>query len=204
MKPLVVANWKANPATLVQARRLFDAVKDTGAVICPPFAYLSALKSNGAQDCFWSEGAFTGEVSAAMLKSLGVEYVILGHSERRKYFGETEEAISQKVRAALENDLKPILCFDNPSQIPQNGKNLIIAFEPVSAISRGGAFRPYPVEEAKKMRQSLADLPVVLYGGSVNSKNARDYVIEAGFEGLLVGQASLDSKEFIEIVKAIC
>lgn len=204
MKPLIVANWKTNPASLAEAKKLFDAVKNTRAVICPPFVYLAALRANGAQDCFWGEGAYTGEVSATMLDSLGVKYVILGHSERRKHLGETEEMIGKKLRAVQKSGLKPILCIEKLSQIPRDGKDLILAFEPASAISKGGDFRPYPIGKAKRMRRFLAAFPVVLYGGSVNAKNARDFVVKAGFQGLLVGQASLDSKEFIEIVNAIC
>ena len=90
MKPLIVANWKMNPQTLKEAKLLFNRVKKTGGIICPPFVYLSALKANGAQDVFWEEsGAFTGEISPLMLKNMGVKYVIIGHSERRKHQKET-------------------------------------------------------------------------------------------------------------------
>lgn len=204
MKPLIVANWKSNPQTLAEAKALFDAVENRGAIICPPFVYLSALKANGAQDCFWSSGAYTGEVSPEMLKDLGVEYVILGHSERRKYSGETSEMINKKIKAVLAEGLKPIVCFEKIQEIRKLSKELIFCFEPSSAISRGGAYKPHPLEKAKKMRQTLAFFPFVLYGGSANSQNARDYIIKAGFQGLLVGKASLDAKEFIEIIKTIC
>lgn len=217
MKSIIIANWKCNPGTLAEAEKLFNSLnkgvknaKKVDVVICPPFVYLPYILNTkykvhvGAQDCFWSEGAYTGEVSAAMLKNLGVEYVILGHSERRKNFGETEEMIGKKLQAARKSGLKPILCVEKASQIPQNCKDLIVAFEPASAISGGGAFNPYPLQKAREMRESLVDFPMVLYGGSVNSQNARDYIFEAGFEGLLAGKASLDSKEIIEIVKAIC
>src|SRR3989338_8137450 len=123
MKPLIVANLKMNPPTLEEARVLFNQVKETGAVICPPFIYLSALKANGAQDCFWEEkGAFTGEISPQMLKSLGVEYVIIGHSERRKYQKETNEMVEKKLKAVMAAGLKPILCIDKNSQLPQDIK----------------------------------------------------------------------------------
>lgn len=225
MKPLIVANWKMNPATLAEAKALFDSVgrgvktiKNSDIVICPPFVYLSELLATkpklpklGSQDCFWEEaGPFTGEISPKMLKNLGVEYVILGHSERRRWFGETEEMINKKIKAALAAGLKVIACISDAKDVRHlasnilKKRNLVVAFEPSSAISGGGPFRPCPVEEAKKMRQSLAFYPFVLYGGSVNSENARDYIERAGFQGLLIGQASLNSKEFIEIVKAIC
>lgn len=194
-----------NPKSLKEAKLLFNKVKNTGAIICPPAVYISVLRPNGSQDCFWEDlGPFTGETSPAMLRNLGVEYVILGHSERRRWLGETEEMINKKLKAALSAGLKPILCVEKISQIPQNAENLIIVFEPSSAISGGGAYHPYPVNEAKKMRRSLASFPLVLYGGSVNSQNAKNYINEAGFQGLLVGKASLDSREFLEIVKAIC
>lgn len=200
MKPLIVANWKMNPATLKEAKLLFDQVKDTGAIICPPHVYLSVLGANGAQDLFWEPagGAYTGEVSALMLKSLGVEYVIVGHSERRKYFKETNEMIEKKLNAALMAGLKPILCIDKISQIPDGlDKEVIIAYEPLFAIGTG---KPCSLKKAKKMRDSIKHT-TVLYGGSINSQNAKDYIYQAGFQGLLVGGASLNPKEFIDIVK---
>lgn len=210
MKPLIVANWKMNPQSLAEAKRLFASVKNLGAVICPPFVYLSALRANGAQDVFYEEkGAFTGEVSPVMLKNLGVQYVIIGHSERRKNQKETDEMVNKKIKAALVARLKPIICIANLSQLKsisktiQNTKykiqNTILAFEPLSAIGTG---KPYSVEAAKKMRKQIKR-PLVLYGGSVNSENARDYIEKAGFQGLLVGGASLNPKEFSKIVKNV-
>lgn len=194
METLIVANWKMNPKSLKEAKILFDKVKRAGAVICPPFVYISALKANGAQDV---------EVSPIMLKDLGVEYVILGHSERKKYLGETREIINKKIKTVLSAGLKPIVCFEEIQEIKNLPKDLIFAFEPASAISGGGAYKPYQLKKAKKMRQSLASFPEVLYGGSVNSQNANDYIKKAGFQGLLVGKASLDAKEFIGIVKSV-
>jgi len=215
-KPLIVANWKCNPATLKEARRLFSAVKRTKAVVCPPFVYLSALKANGAQDVFWEKGgAYTGEISPLMLKDAGVKYVIVGHSERRKYQKETDEIISKKVKTALDAGLRVILCVDKISQIEKDLKliknwklkteNLAIAYEPLFAIGTG---KPCSIKKAKQMRKAIQkkikkSVPV-LYGGSVNSQNARGYIREAGFNGLLVGGASLKAKEFIDIIKAAC
>lgn len=204
MKPIIVANWKMNPQTLKEARILFNRVKNSGAVICPPFVYLSALKANGAQDCFWEEkGAFTGEISPSMLKNLGVEYVILGHSEKRKHLGETDKMIEKKLRAALNAGLKPIFCIDKVSQLPRDVEgDFIVAYEPLFAIGTG---KPCPPERAKKMmiaiKKFLGKSVLVLYGGSVNSQNARDYIKKAGFNGLLVGGASLNPREFIDIIK---
>lgn len=205
MKSLIVANWKCNPQTLDEAKSLYGSVKDLGAVICPPFVYLSELKPNGAQDVFYEDGgAYTGEVSPSMLKNLGVEYVIVGHSERRKYQKETDAMIEKKLKAALAAGLKPILCIDKISQIPSSISGLIIAYEPLFAIGTG---KPCTIEKAEKMRlaiqKKIGNAPI-LYGGSVNSQNAAGYIKEAGFDGLLVGGASLKPKEFIDIVKNAC
>ena len=226
MKPLIVANWKMNPQNLQGAKLLFDSVangiknlKNVEIVICPPFLYILNLKSQilnlklGAQDCFWEEkGAFTGEVSPKMLKDLGCDYVILGHSERRKYLKETDEMINKKIKTALKSDLTPILCIENISQLKKRTKDLlrkeqkklIIAYEPVFAIGTG---KPCTPEKAKEMKTAIKkiidkDIPII-YGGSVNSQNATDYIKMAGFQGLLVGGASLDSEEFIKLAKNV-
>ena len=215
MKSLIVANWKMNPASLKEAKNLFDSVKQgirntkkVEAVVCPPFIYLSALNKRGfasainlgAQDCFWEEsGAFTGEVSPRQLKDLGVKYVIIGHSERRKYFEETDEIVSRKLKACLKVGLRPILCVEKLSQLKGIKKDIIVAFEPVSAIGTGEAFS---VEKAKSARKAIKN-NFVLYGGSVSSKNAKDYIEKAGFKGLLIGGASLKGKEFIKIIKSV-
>lgn len=220
MKLLVIANWKMNPQSFSEAKKLFNSVKietknvkNTEVVICPPFIYLPVLKSNGAQNCFWeNSGAYTGEISPKMLKDLGCKYVIIGHSERRKYQGETDEMINRKIKTALREKLKVILCVEMLSQIkkdlkgilPKEFKNLILAFEPVSAIGTG---QPYSIKEAKNANFAILktlrkNIPV-LYGGSVNSKNAKNYIKEAKFQGLLIGKTSLNAKEFIKIVKSI-
>jgi len=216
-----------NPQNLQGAKLLFDSVangiknlKNVEIVICPPFLYILNLKSQilnlklGAQDCFWEEkGAFTGEVSPKMLKDLGwCDYVILGHSERRKYLKETDEMINKKIKAALKSDLTPILCIENISQLKKRTKDLlrkeqkklIIAYEPVFAIGTG---KPCTPEKAKEMKTAIKkiidkDIPII-YGGSVNSQNVTDYIKMAGFQGLLVGGASLDSEEFIKLAKNV-
>lgn len=228
MKPLIVANWKMNPQSLIEAGKIFNSVKrgvknikNAKAVICPPFVYLSLLKpqesssamSLGGQNCFWEEkGAFTGEVSPEMLKNLGAEYVIIGHSERRKHLKETDEMLNKKLKAAIKEGLKPILCIENVSQIKKDLKeisdeereNLVLAYEPVFAIGTG---KPCGAEKARKINISIRKIVrkkiPLLYGGSVNSKNAADFIEKAGFQGLLVGGASLNPKEFIEIIKNI-
>ena len=227
MKPLIVANWKMNPQTLKGAKLLFNSIEketrkvtNVEIVVCPPFIYLSnffygrgkTMIKIGAQDCFWEEkGAFTGEISAKMLKDLGCKYVIVGHSERRRYFKETDEMINKKIKAVLKIGLRPILCIEKISQI-KNGikgvskkelRNLIFAYEPVWAIGTGKACG---IPKAKKVNLSIRKIlkeNVLLYGGSINSQNARDFIKKAKFQGLLVGGASLAPKEFIQIVKNV-
>jgi len=225
MKKIIIANWKCNPIKKNQAEKLFTSVKrgvadikEIELVICPPFVYLSNIVpvSNiklGAQNCFWKDqGAFTGEVSAKMLKDLKCKYVIVGHSERRLHLKETSEMINKKIKAALANDLIPILCIDQIDQIKKelggiNGKEIkkiFIAYEPLFAIGTGNSCS---IEQAQKMNQLIKNIlgqdSIVLYGGSVNSKNAKDYIVKANFSGLLIGNASLDASEFIGIVKSI-
>jgi len=204
MKPLIVANWKMNPGSLPEAKKLFSLTKKR-AVICPPFVYLAHLRANGAQDCFWEEkGAYTGEISPQMLKRLGVKYVIVGHSERRKYQKETDKIIEKKLRAVLRAGLKPILCLDKISQLPKDIKRgFVVAYEPLFAIGTGKACSPERAERMRRAIKKKVGVPV-LYGGSVNSKNARDYIKKARFDGLLVGGASLKAKEFIDIIEAVC
>jgi len=227
---LIVANWKMKPQSLVEAKKLFNLskrgfdpvvrdrrflIKSLEVIICPPFVYLSHFTFQvsgfklGAQNCFWKNpptggGAYTGEISPLMLKNLGVEYVIIGHSERRKYFKETNEIIIKKIKAVLELKLKPILCVDKFSQIPKNIENLIIAYEPLFAIGTGKACSWQKAKEMRDKIEKILDKNVkILYGGSVNSQNAESYIKQAGFNGLLVGGASLDAKEFIKIIKSI-
>jgi triosephosphate isomerase len=239
-------------------KRDSNVLKKIRIIICPPFVYLEPLSkllkpriSNlkpklGAQDLFWEDydppttlppfrrapkGAFTGEISPRMLKNLGVEYVIVGHSERRKILGETDEMINKKLKAAIRSKLKPILCIGETEKERKSGKtfqflknqlkkalkstsnlklqisNLIIAYEPVWAIGTGNPCKPEDAKEVlsflKKFTRPLGhSTPFILYGGSVNSQNAKDY-IEIGFDGLLVGGASLDSREFTKIIKSI-
>jgi triosephosphate isomerase len=250
MQKLIIANWKMNPQSLIEAKKLFNSIKNWikrhsnilqnfRIIICPPFVYLSnftPLTTNfphrtsniylGAQDLFWEEkGAFTGEISPRMLKNLGVEYVIVGHSERRKILGETDEMIHKKLRAAIKAKLKPILCIGEkrrevgsrkyeeirnqlkkalkkiPNSFFQLPDSLIIAYEPVWAIGTGNPCKPEDAKEVLLFLRKILKFPI-LYGGSVNSKIAKDY-IEVGFDGLLVGGASLNAKEFIEIIKNV-
>ncbi len=231
-----------NPSSVKEAKALFEAetglgkFKNIETVICPPFCYLSLFGSSksvklGAQDLFWeAQGAFTGEVSGKMLKDLGCKYVIVGHSERRRYQGETDEIVNFKIKAALKAKLKPILCVGEESgqeigevvsrQLKDGlagvGKTqlgeIIIAYEPIWAIGTGNACLPDNAFRAnlliKKVLTALfgrflAEKCVTIYGGSVDAKNAVSYIKEAKMQGHLVGGASLDTAEFYKIGEAV-
>jgi len=232
MKNLIAANWKLNPTSKNKAEDIFErikkGVKDTTAevVVCPPFVFLPLLKglALGAQNIFYEEkGAFTGEISPAMLKDLGVEYVIIGHSERRKYFGETDETVNKKIIKALTAGLKIIFCIGETAEERDVGKkneilqrqiqqglkdivdieNISVAYEPVWAIGTGNNCS---VEETKEsidfIRKFVKQDTRILYGGSVKSENSGAYIKEARANGLLVGGASLNAEEFANIVKS--
>ncbi|MCX6759923.1 MAG: triose-phosphate isomerase [Candidatus Nealsonbacteria bacterium] len=238
-KPIIIANWKMNPNSQKEAASIFEGIKNgaEGAnaevVVCPPFAYLPELKGLilGAQNMYFEEkGAYTGEISASMLKDLGCQYVIIGHSERRKYFNETDETANKKIKSAMSAGLEQIFCIGETeeeknshkeeevveSQIKEGLKGIsdilgiVIAYEPVWAIGTGNACG---IEDAKKMKEfiekkisdmygkdALKEVRIV-YGGSVNSQNASDYLKKAGYNGFLVGGASLKPDEFVKIIK---
>jgi len=248
-KKLIVANWKMNPAKLVEAKKILAAVakevqsakvKETEIIICPPFLWLSDLSAEfknkkglafGAQNCHWElSGAYTGEVSAAMLAESGAKYVILGHSERRQFMGETDAIINLKIKTTLKTELRPILCVGEKDGEEMNlvveeqldkdlmglnvnqMKELIIAYEPVWAIGTGRPCLPDNALSAtlfikriltKLYSRFLAEKTPVLYGGSVEAKNALDYIKIANMSGLLVGGASLEVEEFIKIIKQV-
>lgn len=257
MKPLIIANWKCNPVTLQEAKQLLNSVhrglksiKNVEVVICPPFLYIPMLGASsfarhkasygglafGSQNCFWEErGPFTGEISPLMLKDLGCQYVILGHSERRRYLGETDEMINKKLRVALKFNLRPILCVGDKNRkskgdikeigtqlkkdlrgLKKSGlSKLIITYEPIWAISttRGGIeATPEDASEGalyiKKILYKLVGRIItqkikILYGGSVDSKNINSFIHKGQVDGVLVGAASLNPKEFVQIVKRV-
>lgn len=232
---------------LVLAKKLkkdLNRVKNKEVVICPSFISLAKvaeiLKGNGivlgAQDVFWEEsGAYTGEVSPLVLKDLNCRYVIVGHSERRAYLGETSEMVNKKAASCLEHGLTPIICLGETLQERQDGQTnnvvfhqlrqalagidlvsseqLVVAYEPVWVIGRGEPALPQQVADAFELiHQTLVDhypLTIVknnvrlVYGGSVNSKNAAEFMNLDYLNGFLVGGASLDAKEFIALVKNI-
>ena len=218
-------------------------------VVCPPFTHLEKVKNSlsskiklGAQNCFYeNEGAYTGEISPKMLKNLGVDYVIIGHSERRKYLDETDEMINKKVKAALKAGLKVVLCIGEPSRATSgkrqetsraknyvkrqlekdlkgvknmshvsNPLSLIIAYEPVWAISTSGTGKICQPKDALEMIKFIKDFVGVrfkvyglrvIYGGSVNGKNIKNFVKYPEIDGALVGGASLKPKEVKKIIK---
>lgn len=227
MKKLIVGNWKCNPSSPKKAEAIFEKSDRANVVVCPPFVFLGrSLKSAslGAQDCFWEEGAHTGEVSVGQLKSLGVKYVIVGHSERRA-MGETDENVSRKAEAVVRAGMKAIVCVGEPAVTREEGDEaverfidlqisaveslissgkLIFAYEPIWAIGSGvAATAEDAVAMARHIRSTcVSDKIQVLYGGSVSSGNAGDFLGRPEISGLLVGGASVDPKEFAKIIEA--
>jgi triosephosphate isomerase len=251
-KPFVAGNWKMH-RTVAEARQLvtelvpaLQGIKSVERVLCPPFIDLLAVAALvegtdiglGAQNMHWeTSGAYTGEISPLMVAEL-CHYVIIGHSERRAYFGENDETVNRKVKAALANGLIPIVCVgetldeyeaDRTSQVVsrQIGQGLagidgsqgaglaaalVVAYEPVWAIGTG---RPSTPDGAARVireviRSALQDHfgseaaqnIRVLYGGSVNGKNAAEFFSEEEIDGALVGGASLKAADFTQIVQA--
>jgi len=244
--PVIAANWKMHK-TLAEARafceELLPLVVDAEAevIVCPSFLALplvAELCADGPVEVaaqsmhFASEGAFTGEVSPAMLLDAGASAVVLGHSERRQLFGETDEALSRKVPAALEAGLRPILCVgeteeerdrDDTDRVlrrqidaglarvpPERLGDVVIAYEPVWAIGTGNTATPDQAEEACGFLRALiasrdgggAERIRIQYGGSVKAANAAELLGRGEIDGALVGGASLDPEGFAAIVAA--
>ena len=195
------------------------------AVVCPAFPALAAVIESGettfAQNVHWAaEGAFTGEVSVPMLREVGVAGAIVGHSERRQYFGETDESVARRTAAALEHGLRVIACVGESLEERESGgmnlvlrvqveaiadaaagrEGLVIAYEPVWAIGTGKTATPEQARDAHAFIKSLLDVPV-LYGGSVKPDNAADLLSQEGVDGALVGGASLDVESFTAICR---
>ena len=229
---LIAGNWKmfkgpAETAEFCLALREVD-LGDADVVVCPPYVSLAVAVqllagteiAVAAQSVHWApEGAFTGEVSASMLRELGVYGAIVGHSERRQYFGETDETVARRVRAALELGLSVIACVGESEEEREAGQtelvlrlqveaiadaaedheNLVLAYEPIWAIGTGRTATPDTAQEAHAFIKSLLDAPV-LYGGSVKPENAAELLAQPDIDGALVGGASLDLEPF----RAIC
>jgi len=243
--PYVAANWKMHK-TAAEAGEFVDALlpqiaaTQSDVVICSPFTALTAVVERrygtavkvAAQNMHEEEaGAFTGEVSAAMLVELDVEAVVLGHSERRQLFGETDEALARKVPAALGAGLEPILCVGETEEARDGGQTegvlerqlqadlagvegdqlaeIVIAYEPIWAIGTGRTASSEQAQEAcafirdvLRERGAPADAVRILYGGSVKPDNAAELLGQPDIDGALVGGASLDPADFAAIVNA--
>jgi triosephosphate isomerase len=230
---LIAGNWKLfkGPAEAAEfCRALRDAdLGEADVVVCPPYVSLSAAVTAladteiavAAQNVHWAaEGAYTGEVSAGMLRELGVYGAIVGHSERRQYFGETDETVARRVRGALDAGLFVIACVGESGEERESGQmelvlrlqteaiadaagddaNLVIAYEPVWAIGTGKTATPETVQEAHAFVKSILDVPV-LYGGSVKPDNAAELCAQTAVDGALVGGASLDVDSFAAICR---
>ncbi len=243
--PYIAANWKMNK-TVAEAAEFVDALLPRIAatqhdvVVCPPFTALHEVVERrrgtavrvAAQNMHEGEsGAFTGEVSASMLVELDVEAVVLGHSERRQFFGETDEALAKKVPAALAADLEPILCVGESEEARDAGQTeevlerqlqadlaevsdedvarVVIAYEPIWAIGTGKVATAEQAQEAcafirdvLRARGAAADDVRILYGGSVKPGNAAELLALPDVDGALVGGAALVAEDFAAIVEA--
>lgn len=243
-KPVIIGNWKMNK-TLDEAKILISEIlsqeldNSVEKVVCIPYIYITEIRKLldgtyiglGVQNMFYEKsGAYTGEISPIMLKSCGVSYVILGHSERRTIFNETDDIINKKVKAALQNNLIPILCCGESLEERNSGtekdvvkrqinnslfgiskseiEKVIIAYEPIWAIGTGLTASSDDAEEMIKfIREILNDIygeislkVRIQYGGSVKPNNIKDLMQKENIDGALVGGACLESKSFCELI----
>ena len=245
-KTIVAGNWKMNASKDSVESLVTDILSgaiDVSAeiIVCAPFPYLSQVEvliegSNlmlGAQNLnLNASGAFTGEVSAEMIKDFGANHVIVGHSERRSLYGETSEIVAEKTKAAIDSGLTPILCLGESLDQRESGKtesvvseqlnkvikmvgieafnNIIIAYEPVWAIGTGMTATPEQAQAVHKfirdllatIDQDIADKTAILYGGSMNAGNAVELISCADIDGGLIGGAALKAEDFLQICKA--
>jgi len=252
-KKIIAGNWKMN-ATKEEAVTIINGItaqyndfklsESKLVVVASPFPYIHYCSSTfakfpfmfaAAQNCSeYEQGAYTGEVSAKIIASLDVKYVIIGHSERRQYFNETDEVLLQKIHQTQKENLIPIFCCGEPLEIRENNqhfsfikaqlencifhlsaneiKNIVIAYEPIWAIGTGKTASPEQAQEVHafirneitaKYNQSVAESISILYGGSVNAKNAAELFVCKDIDGGLVGGASLKVEEFATIIKAM-
>jgi len=221
---LIAGNWKMFK-TQAKTRAFCAAFEPPGGVevvICPPFTSLGAAVESGltvfAQNVHWAdEGAYTGEISAAMLKELGVSGSLVGHSERRQLFGETDDGTARRAEHALGAGLRVIACVGETEAEREAGatesvlrrqlaplprhEQLVIAYEPVWAIGTGKTATPELAQDAHAYIKTLIDAPV-LYGGSVKPENAAELLAQPDVDGALVGGASLDPDSFAAICRA--
>lgn len=243
-RKVIAGNWKMNmlPADTINFIEGLDPLvknSENEVILCVPYtdlfyAWHASEGTNihiGAENMHWEEkGAYTGEVSGQMLKSIGVEYVIIGHSERRAYFAETDETVNKKIKSAFANDLKPIVCVGESLEQREAGKteeiitkqvelalaglteeqvkNTIIAYEPIWAIGTGKTATSEDANNSiKAIRKKISEVygkvaedVIIQYGGSVKSTNAKELFETSDIDGALVGGASLKVDEFAKIV----
>jgi len=244
--PLLAGNWKmyktaSEAVTLVEAlKKSCAGISDREILVCPPATALFAVKevvkgSNiklGSQNLHWeAQGAFTGELSGPMLKEAGCGYAVIGHSERRQYFAETDETVNKRMKAAFANGIVPIVCVGETLQERENGsafkvverqiKNglagiggddalrVVIAYEPVWAIGTGKTATPQQAQEIhafirgllSEIGKKMAEKVRILYGGSIKPDNVDTLMAQADIDGGLVGGASLKAEDFSRIVK---
>ena len=242
----MAGNWKMN-ASKESVNKLILGILSgmsevrSEVVVCAPFPYLSQVEALiahsqvklGAQNLNTnSSGAFTGEVSANMIKDFGARHVIVGHSERRSLYGETSALVAEKVKTALDNDLTPLLCVGESLEQRESGetetvvaeqintvvelvgidafRNIIIAYEPVWAIGTGKTASPEQAQAAhlfirdllRKSNESIAQSTHILYGGSMNAGNAKELISCADIDGGLIGGAALKAEDFLQICRA--
>ncbi|MCS7179867.1 MAG: triose-phosphate isomerase [bacterium] len=243
-KSLIAGNWKMYKTPKESIEFVNSLIKnlkdyeDRDVLICPPFTSLypisqiiknSKLKLGAQNVYFENEGAFTGEISPIMLKDIGVEYVICGHSERRNIFGETDEIINKKVKKVVETGMKAILCVGEKLEEREKGETfkvvesqvkkclegfdkieeIVIAYEPVWAIGTGKTAQPHQAEEvhifireliSKIYNKDIAENLIILYGGSVKPENIDQLMKEKNIDGVLVGGACLKIDSFLRII----
>lgn len=246
-KKISAGNWKMNLnyqeakqllARLIELKDQFNP--NTTVILCPPAIYLAAfseyLKNHptlklGAQNCFHQDsGAYTGEISPAQLKSLGIGYCLVGHSERRDNFNESYELLSKKVKALLRNEIQPIFCCGEQLEVrtsnvykefimkqiedslfhlkPEEIEQVIIAYEPIWAIGTGKTATSDQAQEiqglirariAKQFGDKVAQEMSLIYGGSCKADNAKELFAQPDIDGGLIGGASLNAEEFLQI-----
>ncbi len=244
---IIAGNWKMNTTTaeavalIGEIKSALEGVTGVAVVVCPPATALkdaaAALEGSairlGAQNVHWAQaGAFTGEISAPMLVDLGAGYAIIGHSERRQYFGETDESVNQRTKAALAAGLIPIVCVGETLEERDSGRmesvvvgqiregladlgddlgKVVIAYEPVWAIGTGRTATPAQAQEAHALiRRTLAEISSgdvanaipIQYGGSMKPDNAAELLAQPDIDGGLIGGAALVAESFAAIVKA--
>ena len=245
-KPFIAGNWKMNKTVseaeeLVKGlKNLVSDVEDVEIAVCPPAIDLVSVQniikdSNvklGAQNMHWEEsGAFTGEMSGPMLKEIGTDYVILGHSERREYFGETDQSVNRKVKAAFSHDLKPIICVGETLEERKKGEtenkvkkqvssalaglekgqvsDVVIAYEPIWAIGTGESASAEEANNVISYIRGVIDHEYpgeakkvrIQYGGSVKPHNVAEFMEQEDIDGALVGGASLTAEDFAGVIK---